>query len=140
MHRVIRARFLRRVLLTGGAPIDVDRNQRRSEAERMQGLLVGHSHFDAEVLLECESRNTRENAERCLLLLSSQGSQALSSMTSIMVITCDYHTRRARHEFERVFPSHRVLCCGFVNEPAYLLEKCRREWIRLQRLGITADK
>lgn len=132
--------FFRRVLLTGGAPVDVDRNQRRSEAERMRELLVAHTHFDAEILLECEARNTRDNAARCLALLSSPESRLLTSITSIMVITCDYHTRRARHEFELAFPSHRVLCCGFVNEPAYLLEKCRREWIRLQRLGLAGDK
>ena len=128
--------YFRRILLTGGAPADVDRGLQRSEAERMRDLLVEQYSEDVEILLECEARNTRENAERSAAMLARQSPELLKSLTSIMVITCDYHTRRARYEFERAFPQCRILCCACRNERAYLLEKCRRELVRLKRLGL----
>ena len=126
----------RRILLTGGAPTDVDYSLRRSEAERMRDLLVEQYSEDVEILLECEACDTRENAERSAEMLARQSPDLLKPLRSIMVITCDYHTRRARYEFERAFPQCRILCCGFSNESAYRLEKCRRELVRLKRLGL----
>jgi hypothetical protein len=102
----------------------------------MRDLLVEQYSEDVEILLECEACNTRENAERSAAMLAQQSPDLLKSLTSIMVITCDYHTRRARYEFERAFPQCHILCCGFSNEPAYQLEKCRRELVRLNRLGL----
>lgn len=128
--------YFSRILLTGGAPEDVDRSCRRSEAERMRDLLVEECSEDVEILLECEAGNTRENAERSAAILARRSPDLLKSLRSIMVITCDYHTRRARYEFERAFPQCRILCCGFSNESAYRLEKCRRELVRLKRLGL----
>lgn len=128
--------YFSRILFTGGAPADVGHSLRQSEAERMRDLLVEQHLENVEILLECEARNTLENAERSAAMLARQSPELLKSLTSIMVITCDYHTRRARYEFERAFPQCHILCCGFKNEPAYLVEKCRRELVRLQRLGL----
>lgn len=127
--------YFRRILLTGGAPIDVDRH-RRSEAERMRELLDVQRSVDLDILMECEARNTRENAERSFVALELQAPQLLHSLKSMMIITCDYHTRRACHEFEQVFRQCRILGCGFRNQGPYLLEKCRRELVRLERLGL----
>lgn len=128
--------YFRRILLTGGAPADVDRGVRLSEAVRMQEILIGLNPQEIEILLECEACNTRENAHRSAAILAQQAPQVLQSLTSIMIITCDYHTRRARYEFERVFPKCRIQCSGFINEPMFRLEKCQRELIRLKRLGL----
>lgn len=128
--------YFRRILLTGGAPMDVDRGLRLSEAERMSELIVELHAGEVDILLEREACNTRENAERSAAMLAQQAPDLLKSLTSIMVITCDYHTRRARYEFERAFPQCRIRCCGFNNKPAYQLEKCRRELVRLKRLGL----
>ncbi|MFN9719067.1 MAG: YdcF family protein [Planctomycetota bacterium] len=130
-----RGGYFRRILLTGGAPIDADPSG-RSEARRMCDLLSVPQSADLEILLECEARNTRENAERSSAMLQHPELQLKHSLSTIMVITCDYHTRRARHEFARAFPNCRILSCGFINEAPYRLEKCRRELIRLQRLGL----
>jgi uncharacterized SAM-binding protein YcdF (DUF218 family) len=135
-NELLQGRYFCRVLLTGGAPADIDRGARLSEAERMQEFLRRLHPQEIEILLEREACNTCENAHRSAAILAQQAPDLLQSLTSIIVITCDYHTRRARHEFKQAFPQCRVLCSGFINEPTFRLEKCQRELIRLKRLGL----
>lgn len=88
--RLYRAGKAPLVILSGGSDPEVSRI---SEARAMRALLVDLGVPAWAVLLEEKSRNTRQNAENCAVLLRSRGADR------ILLVTSALHMERARRHF-----------------------------------------
>ncbi|WP_457676117.1 YdcF family protein [Thiolapillus sp.] len=90
----------------------------RSEAESMRRMIQMLGVPDDVLLLENQSRNTRQNARYSADLLNARG------VHDILLVTSAYHMRRAKREFERqgfrVFPA--ATDYQVVNRPVTLLD------------------
>lgn len=86
------------VVATGGPTA----GEPRAEADAIGEALVERGVPEAAVIVEAESRTTRENAERTAELLRPRGAR------SVWVVTQPFHGRRAAHLFARVGLSARV--------------------------------
>jgi uncharacterized SAM-binding protein YcdF (DUF218 family) len=81
-----------------------------------QRILVNAGVPRTVIEVECESRNTSENAQRTIALLREQGAKR------IIIVTSWYHSRRALNCFERYAPE-----LEFYSRPSYFAV-ARSDW------------
>jgi uncharacterized SAM-binding protein YcdF (DUF218 family) len=95
--RLYRERFVPRLLLSGGATAT-----QASEAALMAHVARESGVPEECLLLEEDSTNTFENAERSLHLLREMG--LLDEVTTILLVSCPWHMRRAFLVARQTFP------------------------------------
>ncbi|WP_108880576.1 ElyC/SanA/YdcF family protein [Anderseniella sp. Alg231-50] len=91
--RLLKAGKVDRILVSSGRP--VSRLDSRSEAEVIAGFLREFGVDDADIVLESESRNTRENAVNSLARMREDG------FSSAILVTSALHMPRAAAVFRK---------------------------------------
>jgi uncharacterized SAM-binding protein YcdF (DUF218 family) len=103
--RLYREGLVRRLLLSGGPTAC-----RSSEAAFMSSVALKEGIPHEDLLLEETSTNTFENAERSLYLLREK--DLLDGITTILLVSCQWHMRRVFLVARQTFPTRvRLLAC-----------------------------
>ena len=110
------------LLLTGGGA--------NPEARRMADVARTLGVPDADLIVEDRSSSTFENAQFSVEVLRQRG--VLDGISSILLISSEWHMRRVLLTARRYFPSHiRFTCCptseGCTRDNWMSSDACRRE-------------
>ena len=89
---------VKKIIVTGGSGLLLDDPESRSEARQIAQILLISGVPPADILLEEESRNTRENAINTLRLLEERP----LDKKRLLLVTSAFHMRRALGCFEKV--------------------------------------
>ncbi len=95
-----RARRAPKILLSGGATWD---RQRFPEALVMRSAVIAHGIAESDILVETQSKNTKENA-LCSLVTLDRAFQ-LHTIRRILIVTTTFHMRRAHLTFKTYMPN-----------------------------------
>jgi len=100
------AGFVPRLLLTGGG----DPARSCSEAAWMAELVRKQGVPDSALLLEDKSRTTFGNVKLSVTLLRERG--LLNEITTVLLVSSEWHVRRVLLTTKKYFPSDvRLVCC-----------------------------
>lgn len=124
------------VLLTGGFPKRTTKGRDCSEAERMKRVFEAVELPSVQIWIEKQSRTTRENAILSHRMMAQQMHEKLAALKTVILVSCDYHMRRALHLFRTEFKGVRFLCCPFVNSEQYRRQMAEREFGILEQLNL----
>lgn len=107
--------FVPRLLVTGGGVLA----RKCPEAKRMAEIARELGVPDGDLLVESRSSNTFDNVRFSRALLEAQG--LLGRLTSVLLVSSEWHMRRVLLTAKAYFPSQlRLLCCPTT-------EGCNRE-------------
>ncbi|MBW3020542.1 YdcF family protein [Candidatus Woesearchaeota archaeon] len=117
-YNLLREDILDTLVLSGKYAID--EVSEKTEAELLQKFLVDRGVKERQLILEAESRDTLESAVYCKELFVSK---ALNR--KIVLITSDYHVRRAMEIFKYVFGTDYIFV-GVGCKSSRLLKRFRK--------------
>ncbi len=110
-----RSSLVPKLLVTGGGVLA----QRQPEAKRMADLAREMGVRPADLLVEDRSASTFENVQFSLAMLNDR--DLLDQLSSVLLVSSEWHMRRVLLTAQRFFPpSVRLMCCP-------TLEGCTRD-------------
>lgn len=106
--KLYKKKKVRKILVSGGVGY-FNLKRTMTEAELMKNYLIQHGVLVEDILVEDKSRNTYENFLYCYELLKNEFDL---EKTSFILITSDFHMRRAIMLFEFFFNSYQLGAYG----------------------------
>lgn len=101
-----RSGYIAKLMVTGGGVLA----EHDPESKRMAAIAREHGVPDDDLIVEDRSSNTFENAQFSAAILQERG--LLDKISSIILISSEWHMRRVLWTARRYFPANiRFLCC-----------------------------